>query len=421
MTAPLLAVLIAMVTLGLILIRPRYVPEPVAAGAGAVAMVAIGLITPIAAASAILASWNVFLFFLGLMLAAAAAERAGVFEAAADVVARLGCGSARLLLVLVFALGTLVTALLSNDATALLLTPVVFNLSRRLRVPPLPYAYACALVANAASFILPVSNPANLLVLAGAPMTLDVFVGRLWLPSIASVVVTLAGLLALSWTSLDRRYEPPAPRALDVRVTVGIIGLAVMTTGYLLADRVGMPLGIVACLGAVLLITLDTAVADRRGQHVCALVQDVSWGLLGLLAGLTVVVAGLEQSGAAVRGAALLETLAERGLAGQAIVALGTAASSNIINNLPLALIVAASLHGVSSDNAVVDLATAAIVGIDLGPNLTTVGSFATMLWLMLLRRRGVAVSAGAYSRVGLLVTPPALLAAIAALILARR
>lgn len=420
MSAPLLAVLVAVVTLGLILIRPRRIPEPLAAVAGAAAVVALGLLTPLAAAGAILAAWNVFFFFLGLMLASAAAERAGVFEVTADVVARLGGGSARLLLVLVFALGTLVTALLSNDATALLLTPVVFNLARRLRVPPLPYAYACALAANAASFILPVSNPANLLVLAGAPMSLEVFVERLWLPSVASVVVTLGGLLALSWTTLDRCYEPPAQPRVSGRAKAGFFGLGVMTTGYLLADRVGVPLGVVVCLGAALLILLDWAVADRRGRHVRALAHDVSWGLLVLLAGLTVIVAGLEQSGAATLGATLLVTLGERGSTGQAIVALGTAAGSNVVNNLPMALIAAASLQGVPSDSAAVDLATAAVVGIDLGPNLTTVGSFATMLWLTLLRRRGLAVSAWAYSRVGLLVTPPALLAAIGALILAR-
>src|SRR5215208_7197161 len=178
MLTPLLAVLISSGTLGLILLRPRNLPEPVAASLGACAMIVLGIITPLGAARAIMASWNVFLFFVGLMLASVAAERAGVFDAAADLVARIGRGSARLLLAAVSLLGMLVTAVLSNDATALLLTPVVFSLPRRLGLPPLPYAYACALVANAASFILPVSNPANLLVAAGAPMPLDEFVRR---------------------------------------------------------------------------------------------------------------------------------------------------------------------------------------------------------------------------------------------------
>jgi arsenical pump membrane protein len=378
------------------------------------------VVTPGEALGAVLGSWNVLLFFVGLMVASAAAERAGVFVVAADWVARLAGGSARRLLVLVFALGTLVTALLSNDATALLLTPVVFSLARRLDVPPLPYAFACALVANAASFILPVSNPANLLVLEGAPMGLDQFVGRLWLPSLASVVATLSVLLALNWGGLGRRYVPPKRPDVTGRVRAGLIGLGAMTAGYLTADLVGVPLGVVACLGAALLVGLDQAVTGGTSPGVVALARDVGWGLLGLLAGLTVVVAGLQASGAAATGAGLLRTLGEAGPLGLMGVVLGSALLSNVVNNLPMALVAAAALHELPPSETRLDLAAALIVGIDLGPNLTTVGSFATMLWLMLLRRRGVAVSAWSYGRVGLVVTPPALLAATAALLWTR-
>src|SRR5215470_17251487 len=155
--APILAASVAVATLALILVRPRRLPEPAAAVGGAALMLVLGLVSPPDALLAIVRSWNVYLFFLGLMVASFAAERAGVFECAAHAVARLAGGSARWLLVWVFLLGVVVTTFLSNDATALLLTPVVFTLARRLKLPPLPYAYACALSANAASFVLPVS------------------------------------------------------------------------------------------------------------------------------------------------------------------------------------------------------------------------------------------------------------------------
>jgi arsenical pump membrane protein len=134
-----------------------------------------------------------------------------------------------------------------------------------------------------------------------------------------------------------------------------------------------------------------------------------------LLAGLTVVIEGLVRSGLTGLAAQGLESVARFGWLGVAAVALGTAVLSNVINNLPTALVSAAAIHHVDP-SVQPGLAAGAIVGIDLGPNLTTVGAFSTMLWLMLLRRRGIDISARAYARVGLLVTPPALLAAILAL-----
>jgi arsenical pump membrane protein len=417
-----LATAVAVATLILILTRPRRIPEPASAVLGAALMLLLGLVGPADAARAVAASWNVLLFFLGLMVVAFASERAGVFDAAARLVGRLGGGSARRLLVLVYLLGVVVTAFLSNDATALLLTPVVFTLARRLALPPLPYAYACALSANAASFILPVANPANLLVMAGAPLPLSVFVGRLWLPSIAANVVTLGGLLVLTWTTLGRAYVVPPPESMDRRAWLGLAGLALLVAAYLASDWLGWPLGVVACGGGVLLTALDALLARFEAR---ALLREVPWGVLVLLAGLTVVVEGLVRSGVTGPATEALATLAGLEREGAAVVGSGpmllaaaTAVLSNVVNNLPLALITAASLRQIDP-LAAQRLAAGAIVGIDLGPNLTTVGAFSTMLWVMLLRRRGLDVSPAAYSRVGLLLTPPALLATLIALAVA--
>jgi hypothetical protein len=130
-----------------------------------------------------------------LGLSAATADRAGVFRAAAEAAARIGRGSQPRLLVSLYVAGVLVTAVLSNDATALLLTPVAFAVATRLGLDPRPYAFACALVANAASFLLPVSNPANLLVLASAPLPLGPFLVRLLLRSFLAIALTLGRLV----------------------------------------------------------------------------------------------------------------------------------------------------------------------------------------------------------------------------------
>ena len=162
-TAP-LAVAIFLATIALVIVRPWRLTEAYSALLGAGAMVIAGLVSPGAAASDVVGHWNVLLFFVGLTGAAAVAERSGLFDALAGTSARLSAGSPRRLLVAVVAAGAIVAALLSNDAAALVLTPVVYVLVARFGLSPLPYVLACTFVADAASIALPVSNPVNVIV-----------------------------------------------------------------------------------------------------------------------------------------------------------------------------------------------------------------------------------------------------------------
>src|SRR5262249_42652940 len=147
---------------------------------------------------------------------------------------------------------------------------------------------------NAASFMLPVSNPANLLVLAGAPMSLATFARWLWLPSVASALITLAGLMALTWGTLGRSYLRAPTEPIGRRAELGGRGLSILAVCYLLSDTLGVPLGVVACGGALLLLALDAFSVPLKPAD---LMREVSWGLLVLLAGLTIVVSGLVRSG----------------------------------------------------------------------------------------------------------------------------
>ena len=162
-SAPLAAAIFLM-TIGLVIARPWRLTEAYAALLGAVAMVLAGLVSPGSAVSDVAGHWNVLLFFVGLTGAAAVAERSGLFEALAGTSARLSGGDPRRLLVAVVATGAIVAALLSNDAAALVLTPVVYVLVARFCLAPLPYVLACTFVADAASIALPVSNPVNVIV-----------------------------------------------------------------------------------------------------------------------------------------------------------------------------------------------------------------------------------------------------------------
>ena len=298
----------------LLLARPR-VPDWAAALGGGVLLVILGVLPLPDALDQLAASWNVFLFFLGLGLSAATADRAGVFRAAAETAARLGRGSQRRLLISLYAAGVVVTAVLSNDATALLLTPVAFAVATRLGLNPRPYAFACALVANAASFLLPVSNPANLLVLSRAPLALGAFLARLLLPSVLAIGLTLAGLLVVFRAELAAPFALPSasPERLDRRTAVGLLGVGGLTCLYVAAAALNWPLGIVAIAGALLLALLDAIVAGWQPR---ALLGEVPWTLFPLLAGLLLLVSGAERIGLVAPFVHMVEASAGLGLTG---------------------------------------------------------------------------------------------------------
>ena len=414
-TTSAVAAAIFVASLALLLVRPRRVPDWSAALGGGVLLVALGVLPLRDALGQLAASWDVFLFFLGLGLSAATADRSGVFRAAAEGAARLGHGSQVGLLTSLYVAGVLVTAVLSNDATALLMTPVAFAVATRLGLDPRPYAFACALVANAASFLLPVSNPANLLVLSRAPLALGAFLARLLLPSMLAIALTLVGLLVIFRAELAAPFAVPSTtlQRVERRTAVGLAGAGALAVLYLVASALSWPLGIVATCGALLLVTLDGVVAGWQPR---ALLREVPWTLFPLLAGLLLLVNGAERIGLVAPFVRMIEATTGLGLTGLPIAALGMAVLANALNNLPAALVAASALGDLAPGIERSDLAAAVIIGVNLGPNLTTIGSIATMLWLVLMRRRGVEVSTLTYLRVGVVTTVPALLAAAAGL-----
>lgn len=230
-------------------------------------MVGLGLLSAADALQRLLDEWDIFLFFLGLSLSSVVADQGGVFRAAAALAVRWAAGSQVRLLVGLFAVGALVTGVLSNDATALLLTPVAFALATRAGVSPRPYAFACALVANAASFLLPVSNPSNLVLLGREPMSLGGFLGRLLFPEVLALLATLAGLLIVFRTDLRERFESPtSTQPPGRRARLDAAGVAALAVGYIVAAALGLPLGVVAVVGGLTLVAIDGAVASTAGE-----------------------------------------------------------------------------------------------------------------------------------------------------------
>src|SRR5437667_11022278 len=206
-TKTLLISLIAILTLIGIMVRPFKWNEAMIAMAGAGLLLIIGLINPLDALTALLNDWNIFLFFLGMMALSALAEAAGLFDWLASQAARLAGGSARRLLLNTFLLGSLISMVLSNDATAHILTPIVYSLVTRLRLPVLPYLFACTFIADSASFLLPVSNPINILVTSQFPLHFLTFLRLLFLPSLLVIGINAGVFYFLYRRQLHGRFD----------------------------------------------------------------------------------------------------------------------------------------------------------------------------------------------------------------------
>src|SRR5277367_2419415 len=223
--------LISLVSIVCMLLRPWRIAEAVWIAAGALLLLATQLIPLSGAIRAVGKGTDVYLFLIGMMLLAEIARHEGVFDWIADVAVRLADSSASRLFILIYLTGVAVTALLSNDATAVVLTPAVLAAVRRARVEPKPYLFACALVANAASFVLPISNPANLVVYGKHLPALGPWLRLFLLPSLAAIAATYVCLHLLSLKTLRAEIHRPADQVqLGSQGRLALIGLVLAAT-----------------------------------------------------------------------------------------------------------------------------------------------------------------------------------------------
>jgi arsenical pump membrane protein len=395
-----------------VLFRPKNWSEAVWACLGAAALVISGLLPLAAAGAAVAKGTDVYLFLTGMMLLAELARREGVFDWLAGLAVEASGGSRSRLFALVYAVGTAVTVFLSNDATAVVLTPAVYAAVKRARVDALTYLFICAFIANAASFVLPISNPANLVVYGKSLPPLAPWLRAFFLPSVCSIGVTYA---VLRWM-LRGRLEGNMERVTS-RVTLSRDGkraaFGIATTGAVLmtASAMGFALGLPTCAAAL----MATAVATRlRGSAIRELVAGVSWSVLPLVTGLFVLVEAMNRAGALQAALRLFHGFAAMPpLAGELAAAFSVAGVSNLMNNLPSGLLAGSALQALPD---AVRIRDAVLIGVDLGPNLSVTGSLATILWLVALRREGIEMGAWRFLKLGAIAMPPALLAATLAL-----
>lgn len=392
-----------------ILFRPWRVPEYAWALGTAVLLTVAGLVPFGTAIAAVAEGTDVYLFLIGMMVLAELARQEGLFDWLAAYAVGHAKGSGRRLFDLVFLVGTVVTIFLSNDATAVVLTPAVYAACKAARADPLPYLFVCAFIANAASFVLPISNPANLVVFGSHMPSLPEWLRQFTLPSLAAIGMTY---LVLRLAHRRQIARPLAALAAQPVLSEGgrlcAIGVGVTGSVLLVTSAMKGPLGLTTfCAGAATL----ALICLRQRRSPLPMLRHVSWGVLPLVAGLFVLVEAVAQTGVIQMAAQALEELARRSPT-EAGWAAGVAAAvlSNLANNLPIGL-VAGSVGQMADVPA--QVRAALLIGVDLGPNLSVTGSLATMLWLVALRREGEHVSPLSFLRLGLLVMPPALIAAL--------
>jgi arsenical pump membrane protein len=404
-------VIAAVATLGVI-VRPWNLPEFVWAVAGATMLVLFNLLSWQGAVTAIGRGTDVYLFLIGMMLLSEVARKEGLFDWLATQAVRHARGSAKRLFLIIYLVGILVTAFLSNDATAVVMTPAVFAATEAAQVEPLPYLFICAFVANAASFVLPIANPANLVVFGGQMPALSEWLRYFAGPSLVAILATYVVLRLTQRSALDAKVAAiqDAPQ-ITSGGKLAAIGIALTVVVLLLASAFDRPLGLPTFCAAASLTAIVLVIAR---QSPLPILKDVSWSMLPLVAGLFVLVAGLNQTGVlSALARNLHDAAAASPQATSWIAGIVVAVASNLVNNLPVGLIAAATSHAVQVPAQV---AGATLIGVDLGPNLSVTGSLATILWLIALRREGENVTSLRFLRLGLVVMPPALLLSLFAL-----
>jgi arsenical pump membrane protein len=391
--------------LALVVVRPRRWNEGWWTMLGAAAMLALGLVSPHEAMAATLAGKNVFLFLLSLLLLSLLVGKSGFFDWAAIRCARIAKGDAHSLYRNAFVAGAIITAILSLDTTAVMLTPVLLALAKRLRIPAAPYVVLCAFVANVGSLALPISNLTNLLFADAFHQTFAAFAARMIAPQLVALITTYA---VLRWHfrrelpesfSRESLPEPASVVPNHAYFLLCVSVLAAVLIGYFVAPLMGLEPYVFAFAGSAVLAIAGAA----SGRVRIRTLGELSWSVFPFVIGIFVAVQGLENLGLIGAASRWLAEMRPGSPESLLTVAGATALTSNVMNNLPAALIARSVLL---RSHAHMSTVLAALIGADVGPMITPFGSLATMLVLAFARQDGEEVHSGELMMLGLWAVP---------------
>lgn len=420
------AFLIFLGTLILVIWQPRGLGIGWSAAAGAAVALLAGVIHVDDIPTVWNIVWNATGAFVAIIIISLLLDKAGFFEWAALHVARWGRGSGRRLFILLVLLGACVAALFANDGAALILTPIVIAMLAALRFSPkatLAFVMAAGFIADTASLPLVVSNLVNIVSADYFDISFARYAAVMVPVNLVSVAATLGALVLFFRRDIPADYDLAQLRrpheAIHDRATfvTGWWVLAMLLAGFFWLDDIGIPISAVAAIGAVILL-----VVAARGHRISTreVLVGAPWQVVVFSLGMYLVVYGLRNAGLTAYLTVLLDRCAEYGVWGATLgTGLITAILSSIMNNMPTVLVGALAIDAASAQGIAREaMIYANVIGADLGPKITPIGSLATLLWLHVLSTKGIQISWGYYFRVGIVLTLPILLITLCALAL---
>lgn len=411
------AVILFVLTLTLVIWQPKGLNIGWSAFVGTVLALVLGVVSLQDVREVTGIVWNATLALLGIMIISLILDEIGFFEWAALHMARLAGGRGRSMFILIILLGAAVTAFFSNDGGALIMTPIVLAMVRALKFEErsvLPFIMASGFIADATSMPLVISNLVNILSADFFGIGFSGYAARMIVPSLVSLAASLLVLYLYFRKLVPVAYDasevkPPREAIGDrtlFRLSWAILGF--LFVGFFLCEWLSIPVSFIIGAAALVFLAVTWKSPAVRTREV---VKGAPWNIVIFSIGMYVVVYGLQNVGLTERLGLLIEWMADHGLYA-ATLGMGFLAAilSSVMNNLPTVMINALAIDSVHTTDVIREaLVYANVIGSDLGPKMTPIGSLATLLWLHVLSRKDLKITWGYYFKVGVVLTIPTL------------